>query len=799
VVSTLDAADDEQTLAAAGLATDGPALLEFFRARTRVVSEADELMALVRQLGDSAAEVRARASAGLVSRGATAIPVLRHTVNDLSDPELARRARQCLARIEGPAGAALPMAAARLVAMRKPAGAAAVLLGYLPFADDQAVAEQVGLALAAVAYPEGKPDTALLQALEDPVPLRRAAAGEALCRKDRPEQWPAVRKLLRDPKPGVRLRAALALAGQQDAESIPVLIGLIAELPPAQRNQAEEVLQQLAGEWAPNLSLPGDDNISRRIRRDAWAAWWRNTGGPALLAEFRKRTLTPAGQEKIQALIGQLGHDSFAIRERAVTDLVAYGYLATPFLREALRGTDPERTQRAKNCLQVIAQSEENHLPVSAPRLLVVRKPAGALEVLLAYLPYAEGEPMVREVESALAALAFQDGKPHAALVGALDDQLPLRRAAAAQALVRAQGGNSGKGKADTTTAHSARKLLHDGNPMVRARVALALAIARDREAVPVLISALADLSSEEGAEAQEALYLLAGDQSPSVTPGEDAASRRKYRDAWSAWWTAHGATADLARLDAAEHFLGYTLLVQVQQNTGIGRVLELGRDGKPRWQIDGLQYPVDAYVLGCNRVLITECNGQRVSERDLKGNILWQKQGFPSQPVNAQRLRNGNTFIATVTGVMEVDRHGKELYSHALPGQNLAAAYKSRSGVISCLTQQGTCVQLDATGKQIRSFPTGRAGGWTSAIDVSANGRVLIAEPNQNLVLEFDAQGKTVWQAKAPGATTATRLSNGHTLVASVGLQTVSELDGQGKVVWEYKDGYGQFRARRR
>jgi hypothetical protein len=290
-------------------------------------------------------------------------------------------------------------------------------------------------------------------------------------------------------------------------------------------------------------------------------------------------------------------------------------------------------------------------------------------------------------------------------------------------------------------------------------------------------------------------LYDRTGGQDRLLLPlGE-----RRVRDAWAAWWTAHGATAELSRLDAAERFLGYTLLVQVQQNTGIGRVLELGRDGKPRWQIDGLQYPVDAYVLGGSSVLITECNGQRVSERDLKGNILWQRQGFPSQPVNAQRLRNGSTFIATMTGVMEVDRQGKELYSHVVPGQNLAAAYKSHNGVITCLTQQGACIQLDATGKQVKSFPTGRAGGWTSGIDVSPGGRVLIAEPNQNLVVEFDPDGKTVWQANAPGVTTATRLSSGHTLVASVGLQKVFELDRAGKVVWEYKDGHGQFRARRR
>src|SRR5262245_50705252 len=297
-----DHSADEQTLASFGLATDGQSLLDFFRGRSRLESDRERLLELTRQLGEAAADVRARAAAELIARGPVAIPALRHAINDLSDPVIAQRARECLRAIEGSIGAAVSAAAVRLLAARKPAGAAEVLLSYLPFADDRFVAENVTAAIATLAYADGRPDPALLQAVHDPVPLRRAVAGEALCRKDQPEQWPVVRKLLADPKPSVRLRAALALANHQDAASIPVLIDLLTDLSPEQRRQAEDLLQNLAGEWAPNLTLSTDDDIARRIRRDAWMAWWRNTDGPALLAEFRKRTLTPEGQVKIETL-----------------------------------------------------------------------------------------------------------------------------------------------------------------------------------------------------------------------------------------------------------------------------------------------------------------------------------------------------------------------------------------------------------------------------------------------------------------------------------------------------------------
>src|SRR5207247_8173237 len=120
--------------------------------------------------------------------------------------------------------------------------------------------------------------------------------------------------------------------------------------------------------------------------------WWRNTDGPALLAEFRKRTLSTEERKKIQKLVDKLGANQYAVRERASADVVAFGHLAVPFLREAVRGKDLERARRAETCLQRIAHGEGNPLPLVAARLIALRKPAGAAEVLLDYLPWADRE-----------------------------------------------------------------------------------------------------------------------------------------------------------------------------------------------------------------------------------------------------------------------------------------------------------------------------------------------------------------------------------------------------------------------
>jgi hypothetical protein len=212
------------------------------------------------------------------------------------------------------------------------------------------------------------------------------------------------------------------------------------------------------------------------------------------------------------------------------------------------------------------------------------------------------------------------------------------------------------------------------------------------------------------------------------------------------------------------------------------------------------LQYPVDAWVIGGNRILVAEYNGMKVTERDLRGKMLWEKTGLNGRATNVQRLPNGNTVIASDQEVIEVDRSGKTIFTKNFRGQfNLVAAYKASNGEYIVLTGQGACLRLDSTGKQLKSFNPGRDGSWTSGLDLTADGRILITQPNMNRVQLFDRDGKAVWEAAAPGAVTASWLPNGNILVASYNSQTAVELDRQGKTVWQQKSDYHVYRARRR
>jgi HEAT repeat protein len=783
-VDPIIVAEDEQVLKTAKLGIDGPSLLAFFRTRTKPDLDQERIAALVRQLGNDSDKISSEAQRQLLSLGSVAVPWLRRALKDPDEALTATRAKFCLEAIEGGSGTSIPVSAARLIGLRRPEGAAGVLLAYLPFADDDTVADEVRDALTALASDGGKPDPALVAALKDPVPVRRAAAAEALCQAGVRAEFPAVRYLLQDPKPTVRLKAALALAAVKDRESIPVLIDSLGKLAKPQAQLAEEALIRIAGVQAPSVPV-GTDEAGRKRCRDTWATWWQSVKDADLIEYFRKRTLADADREKFLSLIKLLGSDSYRTRQKVAAQLVAYRSAAVPLLLQATKDRDPEIASRAERCLATINAAPGAGMSAANARLISFRKPRGAVTVLLGYLPYADDESVGEEVRNSLAALALPEGKPHPSLLAALSDRSPARRATAAEALLLA--GARGQKAA-------LARLLKDPETPVRMRVAMALANARDRSAVPVLIDLLTQLPEDEGWKAEEVLRRLADDKAPKLVLAGDAATRQKCRDAWAAWWKDHGTRIDMARMDNAPRLLGYTVIAQYGNN-GVGQVFEIGKDGKSRWQIDGLNYAFDVQILRGDRVLIPEYNGSRVTERDFKGKILWELKCY--SPINAQRLPNGNTFVASRNVIMEVDRNKKELYSIKRQ-YDVMAAQKLRNGQIVMISNTGMCIRMDTKGKEIKSFSVGNVS-YYGGLEALPNNHILVAQYNNNKVVEYDADGKSVWETTVQWPTTASRLPNGHTLIASQDTQQILEVDRNGKKVWEYKTSGRPWRVRRR
>jgi hypothetical protein len=265
---------DERLLKDAGVAIDDAGLLDFFRKRTLSEAEQARIAQTVAKLGDRSFAAREKACADLVGLGRMARPYLKPALQD-RDPEVARRAERCLTQIESTAGTVVPLAVARLLAVRKPAGATTVILNYLPLADDELLEAELLVTLAAVAFAGGKADAALVAALNDAAPARRGAAALLLGQSGSAAERAAARKLLDDPQPRVRLQAAEGLARGGDKEAIPVLIGLLGEAPLPVAWPAEELLCRIAGEAAPRAWLRGGSETERRVVQGAWTDWWR--------------------------------------------------------------------------------------------------------------------------------------------------------------------------------------------------------------------------------------------------------------------------------------------------------------------------------------------------------------------------------------------------------------------------------------------------------------------------------------------------------------------------------------------
>lgn len=782
-----DTAADEAKLKEAFLDTSGPGLVNYLQMRAKGEAGRSELQKLIEELGQENVQRKQKAAAQLVAIGAPAIPVLRMAAREIDSPELSAQAKSLLAALEEDPGA-LSISVVRLLGAKRPEGATQALLQFLPHAETDAVLDELRTVLASVAYEKGnKPSKIMLEALSDKNALRRATAVQALCQGGIPEPREMFRKLLNDPKPSVRLRVALALAQAADPKAVSTLITLLPDVPLEQAKEIEAYLVEMAGDLAPKVAVEADV-LAREKAREAWARWWLDTEGTSLLDEIKKRTLSEEDLTQTEKLIDQLGEDSFDDRQKAEQDLKALGAKILPLLRLAKNNTDLEIRNRSQKLVEAIEADKTPPLAITVPRLIALRKPKGAAETILAYLPFADEDALVDELQLALNAVAYTDDKPNPVLLKAISDKSAPRRAAAGVALCSGPLAES---------LPLVRKLLADKDVQVRAKVALALAEAREPEAVPVMIQLIAEADGEVTAPLEDYLVRLARDSGPKELPeGDDKRKDRSER--WAKWWNDNKdkvVMLDRSAPSARVAYLGYTLLIKAGNN----EIAELDKDNKERWKLTGLLNPWDAQWLGNNRVLVAEYNGNRVTERDIKtGEIKWRKDGLPGNVQQAERLKNGNTFIVTRTALIEVDKAGKERFRMNRPASDIYTARRLPSGQIVLVTTNRQIIRFDKTGKEVKTFAVPEIHYFQN--EILDNGHVLIPLGWRNQVVEYDLEGKVKTTLTANQPTHAVRLPNGNTLVLSQNWPNpIIEFDKNGKQISSHNTNSYAFRARRR
>jgi HEAT repeat protein len=500
---------------------------------------------------------------------------------------------------------------------------------------------------------------------------------------------------------------------------------------------------------------------------------------------------------RLPQLVSDLGNAAFERREQATRKLTALGLPALAPLCRARRDSDPEVRRRAAGCTERIDQAFPWYLPRSAVRLLVRRQPPRALEALLQYLPYAVGEELEEEIWYGLDGLVRADRRIKPAVMTALSDRLPARRAAAAYLVAR---------HGDAGERLQARKLLDDEDATVRLRAAQGFLGTGDTTAIPVLIHLLDTPAVIVSWQAEELLHWAAGDEAPNATVGAGAATaRERCSQAWDGWWQRKGSHLDPATLgqDCRRPGLALVCATDTVRQPEEGSVWLCGCDGKPRWRLEKLPMMADAQLLPAGRVLLAAWNWNpgggvtsHVTERDLEGKCQWAFEGS-GVPQLCRRLPDGNTFIAVDRdryAAMEVTPEGKEVYQtpsfprgetpftcRELLGNGRAFCVREvmHRLEISEFDPRGTRQYARVTFQDTVQQPNL----WS--VLGTPDSRFLIAEPLSGRVAEVDRNGRTVWEYKVPGgARDATRLRNGITLVVTGG--RLVEIDSRGHIVWE-------------
>src|ERR1019366_9413040 len=219
------------------------------------------------------------------------------------------------------------------------------------------------------------------------------------------------------------------------------------------------------------------------------------TAADGLVEFLKKRTLPDADRPEIERLVRRLGSSDYRPLEMLRSMRVA--------------SLDLETRRRVDRSIQRIVEKDATPATRAAVvRVLAKLQPKNLVEILLGYLPFADHASVIEEIRFALVQHALHDEEADAHLISALTDRSALRRAVAAEAVARSAYDDHKTGL---------RKLLQDADPFVRYRTARALAFAKDRGALPVLIDALTELPTNDVWQAEDFLLRLAGQAPPPL------------------------------------------------------------------------------------------------------------------------------------------------------------------------------------------------------------------------------------------------------------------------------------------
>jgi hypothetical protein len=399
-------------------------------------------------------------------------------------------------------------------------------------------------------------------------------------------------------------------------------------------------------------------------------------------------------------------------------------------------------------------------------------RPANAIEIILAYIPSCHEDNIQDLLGECLGLYLNDQNTIPPALIAASTSSVEEIRTFAGRVL--AKSSNEIAQKVCTT-------LLADSSARVRFEVARESIKNQNKSAIPILIELMTKVPAEKAETIDQTLRAIAKDKSPDSKNDSKADAA-----AWNTWWQKEGTQIVLTPGAKTQEALKNFLVVEsFNQEKKSGRVFLITPSGKTLWEIANLSNPTDALLLPNNKILITEQGANRITERDTKGNISWEKSA--TNPFLSQRLSNGNIFIASRNKIVEVSRNGNEIFSFSYPNETILAACKTRTNEYALLSYNGVFLKLDSKGNEVSKsripFPTnfGINGGA-----ITQNDRVLVSIPTLNKIMEFNFSGQATWESTITMPGIPTKLPNGNLVAPSLNGSKIVEIQMDGKIIYE-------------
>ncbi|MGL4293597.1 MAG: YncE family protein [Bacteroidales bacterium] len=176
---------------------------------------------------------------------------------------------------------------------------------------------------------------------------------------------------------------------------------------------------------------------------------------------------------------------------------------------------------------------------------------------------------------------------------------------------------------------------------------------------------------------------------------------------------------------------------------------------------------------------------------------IVWQHEAAETNDIWV--LPGGNILFSTGKGVLEMTRQNDTVFHYQSESSIFACQRLADGNTFVAECSAGNLLEISPAGevvKRISILPAGKQEGGFGFMRNARkleNGNYLVAHYSDQMVCEYDPQGKPVKRFDAPGGPhSVVRLPDGNTLVSVADMNQnprLSEFNSQGELVWEFSN----------